>query len=257
MIVGPGWPFLGLVAVGIAAVVLAPGCGVLVVDAAPSGEARLAAPALVELDARVEARTVDARSVTTSRVRRQIRRGLLRIRATGCDGIPTGSGFSLGPTILVAQREVLPGAGTLRVAPRKGRGRALRAARVYRLGELDVAQVAGRLPRGLSVAKGTALGASVAVVGYPLSSTPSVLRGVVVDRVAGARFGVRGQVMRLTSALPDDDPGGPVIDSHGRVVGVAFTTDPRTGFAVAAPIGTLRSLVARRALEAAPPCDGA
>ena len=89
MIVGPGWPFLGLVAVGIAAVVLAPGCGVLVVDAAPSGEARLAAPALVELDARVEARSVDARSITTRRVRRQVRRGLLRIRASGCDGVVT------------------------------------------------------------------------------------------------------------------------------------------------------------------------
>lgn len=257
MIVGPGWPFLGLVAVGIAAVVLAPGCGLLVVDGAPNGEARLAAPALVELDARVEALSVDARSISVSHARRQLRHGMLRIRATGCDGIPTGSGFALGPTILVAQRSVLPGAGPLRVGPRKGRTSAVPAARVYRLGELDVAQVAGRLPRALPVARATALGASVAVAAYPLSARPRLLRGVVVDRVPGARFGVRGQVMRLTSTLADDDPGGPVIDSRGRIVGVAFTTDPRTGFAVAAPIGTLRSLVARRALEPAPPCDGA
>jgi hypothetical protein len=34
--------------------------------------------------------------------------------------------------------------------------------------------------------------------------------------------------MRLTSAVPDDDPGGPVIDAHGRIVGVAFATDPPT-----------------------------
>jgi hypothetical protein len=79
---------------------------------------------------------------------------------------------------------------------------------------------------------------------------------VVVDRVAGAPFGVHGRVMRLTSALRHDEPGGPVIDAKGRIVAVAFATDPRTGLAVAIPIRTLRSLVARRALEALPPCEG-
>jgi hypothetical protein len=255
--VGPGWPFLGLVAVGIAALVLAPGCGLLVVDEAPSGHVRLDAPALVELDSRVAGRSVAVASLSTTRARRQARRGLLRIRATGCDDVPTGSGFALGPTILLAHGDVLTGAGALKVGRRGGRAKTLRAARVFRLGELGVAQVTGRLPRALPVVGRAALGASVAVVGYPLSAAPRLIPGVVVDRVAGTRFGVRGSVMRLTSALGDDDVGGPVVDARGRIVGVAFTTDPRTGFAVAAPIRTLRSLVARGALEAVPPCDGA
>ncbi len=74
--------------------------------------------------------------------------------------------------------------------------------------------------------------------------------------MAGAPFGVHGRVVRLTSSLRHDEPGGPVIDAKGRIVAVAFMTDPRTGLAVAAPIATLRSLVAARSLEALPPCDG-
>jgi len=185
-----------------------------------------------------------------------MRRGRLRVRNTGCDGIPTGSGFALDSKILIAHRDVLPGAGALKVAPRNGRARALDAARVYRLGEFGIARVEHRLPRKLPFGRRTSLGASVAVVSYPLAAKPRLLPGVVVDRVAGTPFGVHGRVMRLTSALRHDEPGGPVIDAKGRIVAVAFATDPRTGLAVAIPIHTLRTLVARRALEALPPCEG-
>jgi hypothetical protein len=252
--VGPGWPFVGLLALGLAALLLVPGCGLLVAPDASSGRIRLAAPPLVDLDPRV--RPVAVASLSIGRATRRTRQGMLRIRATGCDDIPTGTGFALGPTILLAHRDVVPGAGALTVARRSGRARKVAAARVFRLGELGVAHVTGRLPRSLPIAGSGALGASVAVVGYPLSARPRLLPGVVVDEVAGARFGVRGRVLRLTSVLRDDDPGGPVIDARGHIFGVAFATDPRTGFAVAVPIATLRTLVARRSLEGAPPCDG-
>jgi hypothetical protein len=257
MIVGPGWPFVGLLAIGLAAILLLPGCGLVVVDRAPVGDARLDAPPLVEADTQVEALHVPTARVAPDRARKQLRSDLLRIRATGCEGIPTGSGFAVDPKILIADRHVLPGAGGLRVASAAGPARALGATRVFRLGELGVAQVDGRLPGGRSLGRDTALGAEVAVVGYPLSAKPRLLPGVVIDRVAGARFGVHGEVLRLSSVLARDDPGGPVVDAGGRIVGVAFTTDPSTGFTVAVPLPTLRSLVARRALEAAPPCDGA
>lgn len=256
MIIGPGWAFLGLLAVGLAAFSLIPGCGLVVVDEARSGQVRLDAPALVEADPGVEARVATLASLSPGRARRQVRRGALRIRNIGCDGIPTGSGFALDSKILIAHRDVLPGAGAIKVASRNGRARARDAARVYRLGEFGIALVERRLPRLLPFGRSTALGASVAVVGYPLSARPRLLPGVVVDRVAGAPYGVRGRVMRLTSVLSRDEPGGPVIDARGRIVAVAFATDPRTGFAVAVPIRTLRSLVAARALEALPACEG-
>ena len=98
-------------------------------------------------------------------------------------------------------------------------------------------------------------GASVAVVGYPLSRAPRLFPGVVVDTVAGAPFGVRGPVLRLTSDLRRDEAGGPVVDAKGRIVAVAFATDPRTGFAIAAPVSTIRSSVAAGSLEALSRCD--
>ena len=94
------------------------------------------------------------------------------------------------------------------------------------------------------------------MIGYPLSARPRLLRGVVVDQVAGARFGVRGHVLLLTSALQKDEPGGPVIDARGRVVAVAFATDQRTGLTVAVPVRALRTLVTAGALDALPRCDG-
>jgi hypothetical protein len=256
LILSPGWAFLGLLVAGIAAFALIPGCGIVVVDEAPSRDVRLAAPGLVELDSTVEARSVAIATLSPRRARRQVRHGMLRIRNSACDGHPTGAGFALDSKILIAHRDVLPGAGLIKVAPRNGRARVLDAARVYRLGEFGVARVEGRLPRKLPLGWSTALGASVAVVGYPLSATPRLLRGVVVDQVAGRPFGVRGRVLRLTSALPHDDPGGPVIDAKGRIVAVAFATDPGTGLTVAVPLRTLRSLVAVRALEALPSCEG-
>ena len=256
MIVGPGWAFLGLIVLGVAALFVIPGCGFVVVDEAPTGHVRLEAPPLVEAAPAVEARSAVVATVSLGRAKRWAQRGLLRVRSSGCDDKPTGLGFALDPRILIAHLDVLPGANTLRVARRNGRARPFGAAKVYRLGAFGIARVDGRLPRPLPVRPDAALGASVAVVGYPLSAKPRMLRGVVVDRVAGAPFGIRGRVLRLTSALRPDEPGGPVIDARGRIVAVAFATDPRTGFAVAAPIRTLRALVARRALEMLPPCEG-
>ena len=255
MNLGPGWAFVGLVVLGIAALLLVPGCGLVVVDEAPSGQSALAAPSLVELDASVEGRRIAVRTVSLARARRQVRGGVLRIHNPGCDGTPSGSGFALDARTLLAQRDVLPGASTVKVAPRKGRAKRLRAAQVFRLGELGIARVAGRLPRPLPVAERTALGASVAIVAYPLSARPRLLKGVVVDRVAGAPFGVRGRVLRITSALGEGEPGGPVVDARGRIVAVAFTTDPGSGLAVAVPVGALRSLAASKGLEAVPACD--
>jgi S1-C subfamily serine protease len=242
---------------GLALLALIPGCGLVVVDKPSGGDALLSAPRLAEADPRVEAVRVSVTTLSAARARGQLRRGVLHVRATGCDGVPTGTGFAVAPTILIAQRDVLPGGGALKVASSKGKARAVGTAHVYRLGQLAVAAVAGRLPRGLPFGQSTALGASVAVVGYPLTARPGLLRGVVVDRIAGTRFGIRGPVLRLSAALGRKDPGGPVIDARGRIVGVAFATDPATGFAVAAPLSTLRSAVRKRALEALPSCDGA
>jgi len=256
LILGAGWAFLGLVAVGLAALVLVPGCGLVVASKAPPGHVSLDAPPLVEADPAVEAGAAAVATVSLARAKRQVGRTALRIRNTACDGVRSGSAFALDRKLLIAGRDVLPGASPLRIASRSAAAQTVEAARVYRLGELAIARVEGRLPHAGAPGASTTSGASVAVVGYPLSPAPRVVPGVVVDTVSGTRFGVPGPVIRLTSTLRGDEPGGPVIDAKGRLVAVAFTTDPRTGFAVAAPIGTLRSAVAKGALESLPRCGG-
>ena len=201
MILGAGWAFLGLVVVGLAMLVLVPGCGLVVVNESPAGEVDLAAPALVEADPVVEARTASVAAMSLARVRRQARSTALRIRNVGCDRVRAGSGFALDSKLLLAGRDVVPGAGALRISSRKSAARAVGASRVYRLGDLVVARVAGRLPRRGAAVTRAHSGASVAVVGYPLSRAPRLFPGVVVDSVAGAPFGVRGPVLRLTSDL--------------------------------------------------------
>ena len=255
MILGAGWAFLGLVVVGLAMLVLVPGCGLVVVNESPAGEVDLAAPALVEADPAVEARTAPVATMSLARVRRQARSAALRIRNAGCDRVRAGSGFALDSKLLLAGKDVVPGAGALRISSRKSAARAVGASRVYRLGDLVIARVAGRLPRRGAAVTRTHSGASVAVVGYPLSRAPRLFPGVVVDTVAGAPFGVRGPVLRLTSDLRRDEPGGPVVDAKGRIVAVAFETDPRTGFTIAAPISTIRSSVVAGSLEALSRCD--
>jgi hypothetical protein len=85
VILGAGWAFLGLVVVGIAALVLGPGLG-LVVDEAPVVQVNLAAPVLVEPDPVVEAQPAAVAAVSPARTRLQTRRAALRIRNTACDG---------------------------------------------------------------------------------------------------------------------------------------------------------------------------
>lgn len=255
MILGPGWAFLGLLAVGLATLVLVPGCGLVVVSKAPTGEVRLEAPTLVEADPVVEARGGAPATVSLGRVGSQVRRASLRIRNT-CDGDRSGSGLVLGDGLLLTDPGVVPGASRFSISSRTIPAKTVAASRVYRLGALALAEVDGGLPKARALSKLPASGASVAVVGYPSDDAPKPLPGVVVDSVAGAPFGVPGPVLRLTSALRHDEPGGPVVDAKGRIVAVAFANDPVTGLGVAAPIATLRSLAKKRSLEILPACGG-
>lgn len=255
MILGAGWAFLGLVAVGLAALFLVPGCGLVVVSTAPTGDVRLEAPALVEADPVVEAGGAALPTVSLGRARSEARRAVLRIRNT-CDGDRSGTGFALGDGLLLTDPEAVPGASRFTISSRATRARTVAASRVYRLGAFALANVDTGLPKARVTSKPPASGTSVAVVGYPHEDAQRPLPGVVVDSVAGAPFGVPGPVLRLTSMLRHDEPGGPVVDPKGRIVAVAFAADPRTGLAVAAPIATLRSLVDKRALEILPACAG-
>jgi hypothetical protein len=229
------------------------GCGIVVTDAAPSDSVEIAAPKLVPVFPEVEAlASAPTRTLSLARVRRVARRAALRISIPACDDEFTGRGFALDSHTLIADHDVLPGAGWVRVSTRNHRSTAVGAASAYRVGDLGVARVARRLPRKLAVGRSIAAGASVVVVAER-GGKLRMLPGVVVDSVKGAPYGARTKVLRVTSAVRDGDVG-PVLDARGRIVAVALTVDPRTTLGVAIPVSALRGRTAVRTLEALEAC---
>jgi hypothetical protein len=242
-------------ALGLALVVtfLLTACGVVVTDEAPTDDLQLSARALVEAYPEVEALApAPTRLLSLAHARRAARRAALRIGIPACDGDSTGRGFALDSHTLIADRELLPGAGWVRVWQAGGRSTAVGAASAYRVGDLAVARVTRRLPRKLTAGRGIAAGASVVVVAER-SGKLRMLPGVVVDAVPGARYGARTKVLRVTSAVREGDTG-PVLDAKGRIVAVVFAVDPRTTLGLAIPAASLRGRAAARTLEALPPC---
>jgi hypothetical protein len=242
-------------AVGLTLVVttLLTGCGIVVTDEAPTDPVVIAAPRLVDVFPEVEAlASAPTRSLSLARARRVARRTALGIRIPACDDKSTGRGFALDAHTLIADHDVLQGAGWLRVWAANGRSTAVGAASAYRVGDLGVARVTRRLPRKLALGRSIAAGASVVVVAER-DGKLRMLPGVVVDSVAGAPYGARTKVLRVTSAVRDGDVG-PVLDAKGRIVAVAFAVDSRTTLGVAIPVSALRGRTATRTLEALEAC---
>jgi hypothetical protein len=244
------------VALGLLLVVttLLTGCGILVVDEAPTEEVRISAPPLVDADLAVEALTSpQVRSPSRAKTRRVAQRAALEIRIPACDDDEaTGRGFALDARTLVAAHDAIPGGGWVRVSTRNRQSTAVGAAGAYRVGELGIARVARRLPRRLTLRRSVPAGLPVVAVAER-DDKLRMLPGVVVDSVPGAPYGVPAKVLRLTSAVREGD-AGPVLDAKGRIVAVVFAIDERTTLGVAIPAATLRELAATRRLEARDAC---
>jgi hypothetical protein len=244
------------VALGLALVVtvLLTGCGIIVTDEAPAGDIRASAPALLMVFPEVEALVpATTRELSLGKARRLARKAALELRIPTCDDDPLGRGFALDAQTLVANRDAVPGGGWVRVETSNRRSTAVGAATAYRLGELGVVQVARRLPRILGSGPSVDAGASVVVV-TERDGKLRLLPGVVVDSVAGAPFGARTKVFRLSSAVQDGD-AGPVLDARGRIVGAVFGVDEGTGLGLAIPVGALRGRAARHTVEPLDACD--
>ncbi len=179
------------------------GCGIVVTDEAPTYVVQASAPALVqafpEVDALVPAST---RTLAVGRARQIARRAALQFRIPGCGDDRTGRGFALDAHTLIAHRDALPGAGSARVSTANRPLTAVGSASAFRVGELGVARVTGRLPRTLPLGRSIAAGASVVAVAER-NGKLRMLPGVIVDSVPGAPYGARTKVLRVTSAVEE------------------------------------------------------
>ena len=179
----------------------------------------------------------------------------MRVRNRGCDMVATGSGFAVGPRRLVTNRHVVEGAEELQLDTWDGRSISVAVHRVAYLHDLALIETLEPLPRVARLAAGDpAPGAPVTAVGFPRGGPLTQTRGRVVDRVAGV-LGEREKVLRVSAAVTHGSSGGPLLDHAEQVVGVIYAGETRTGYGLAIPVSTLRTLLGDPALLGLPaPC---
>jgi S1-C subfamily serine protease len=178
---------------------------------------------------------------------------VVRVLSTACGLGIEGSGWAVRPNLIVTNAHVIAGADDTTVTTQSGVE--LDATAVYYQPEDDLAllRIESKLPT-LPVTSERSVGAGAAVLGYPENGpymvTPARI-GETRDTISEDSYG-RGPIQRTITALGGDvrsgNSGGPLLDGHGRVVGVVFaatTGGQAGGFAV--PAEEVREAIPRAA----------
>ena len=92
---------------------------------------------------------------------------------------------------------------------------------------------------------GAGVGASVVAIGNPLGLTDSVSAGVIsgLDRTADTDHGKFSGLIQFDASVNPGSSGGPLLDAHGRVIGIVVSLatpggeDAFAGIGFAVPIG--------------------
>ncbi|MDQ6726928.1 MAG: MarP family serine protease [Actinomycetota bacterium] len=187
------------------------------------------------------------------------------VEGVACRSERDGSGFAVGPELVVTNAHVVAGEeGTVVVRPD---GRRLRAQVVVFDPARDLALLQvpglGQVPLNLATGK---VGSAVAVFGHPDGQTPLAVSPATIRQQLNSlgqdlyQTGLtRRTVFVLAAALAPGDSGAAVVDTDGDVVGVAFAIAPgkvTTAYALAA--SEVRDVLETPRSPAAPtgPCLG-
>jgi len=156
----------------------------------------------------------------------------LKIVGYGCGGIVFGSGFPVGPGLVLTNAHVV--AGTQGTTIRTPQGRSLNARVVLFDPNRDVAILSvprlGIAPLGTAAAE---RGTSGAAIGYPGGGHEIAVPAVVDGEVQAEGRDIYGQnlVVRhiwITEAqVEPGNSGGPLVDQAGNVLGVIFAKSTR------------------------------
>jgi S1-C subfamily serine protease len=219
------------------------------VQGAPSGTRAAAAPAtdvlglLTGLLARLLPMPAPAVPGLSPSLVSQVTASTVRVSGVACGVRLQGSGFSPAPDTIVTNAHVVAGTRTSEVLRPDGRTLPATVTTFDPVRDLAVLTVPGLGQPSLGVGS-AAVGETDAVFGHPFGqaqvevSLARVLRrvtadvGDIYDRAARPR-----QILILESQIDPGDSGAPLVNSAGKVVGVAFAVAnlrPSTAFAVAA-----------------------
>ena len=164
----------------------------------------------------------------------------LKVQGFGCGGIVFGSGFPVGPGMVLTNAHVV--AGTQGTTVRSSSGRSLSARVVLFDPERDVAIL--YVPRlalpPLNEASAQA-GTQGAAIGYPGGGSETAEPAVVNGQVRAEGRDIYGQNLVVRSIwftqakVQPGNSGGPLVDLNGNVIGVIFaasTTQTGTAYAL-------------------------
>jgi len=154
---------------------------------------------------------------------------VVKVSSLGCGGLVTGSGFPVGPGLIVTNAHVVSGTADHSIITPEGRQ--FKATVVFFDPERDVAVLYARgySAAGLTLTKG-ARGTKGAVIGYPGGGSETVVPAVV-DGVISAQGRdiynqalVTREVFVIQASVRPGNSGGPLVDLQGRVIGLVFAT---------------------------------
>lgn len=189
-------------------------------------------------------------TLADSEVVTDVRDSILKVRgrAPSCRRQLEGTGFVIGPELVMTNAHVVAGTSETAVEVRRGRSgvRTLDARVIVYDPNVDVAVLrvpdldATPLPFDAAAAE---VGADAIVIGYPLDGPYTASPAKVRQRIqlAGPNIYDNGTVTRdvytVRAKVQSGNSGGPMIDPQGEVVGVVFGAaldDPETGFVLTA-----------------------
>ena len=201
---------------------------------APKASARAAAPS-----------PTPAATLTVPAIYQRVAPSVVIVR-TGHD---LGSGVIVADNgLILTASHVVSGGGTVTVT--FADGTTANAAVVAADPKLDIATLTpASLPQvvvPVTVGAGADVGASVVAIGNPLGLTDSVSAGVIsgLDRTADTSNGKFTGLIQFDASVNPGSSGGPLLDAHGRIIGVVVSLatpdgqDAFAGIGFAVPIGS-------------------
>ncbi len=184
-------------------------------------------------------------------IRDRVRASTVKVTGTACGRLLSGSGFSPADDIIVTNAHVV--AGVSRPSVLTTGGRRVQGTVVVFDPDRDLAvlRVPGLNAPALPVGD-SEVGDEGAVYGHPRGQDQLEISPARIETKVNAQgldlYGdrqIRRQVLVLASALEPGDSGGALVDTAGRVVGVAFAVAPdRPATAYALASEELRTVLA-------------
>jgi S1-C subfamily serine protease len=159
----------------------------------------------------------------------EVARSTVMVQGQACDRIQDGSGFTVGPDLVVTNAHVVAGEpAPTGISPASPHPLAARVVLYDPNRDLALLHVPGLDERPLTLARGVA-GSEAAVFGHPEGHLRLAVQPALIGEEIAAtgkdlydRHTTSRDVFVLAAALAPGDSGGALVGTDGHVVGVAF-----------------------------------